>query len=91
MTEATTLEMTISLNYIHLMSENKKTLRQKTTAPPVARDFAVSPKKTPSGAEVWLFIAGDRVVNVVTSNSSATIMDDALEIYSPALKRLAKR
>jgi hypothetical protein len=73
------------------MSENKKTMRQKTIAPPVTRDFAVSPKKTPSGAEVWFFTAGDRVVNVITSNSSASIMDDALKIYSPALKRLAKR
>jgi hypothetical protein len=73
------------------MSENKKTIRQKKTAPPVTRDFAVSPKKTPSGAEVWLFNAGGRVVNVTTSNSSASIMDDALKIYSPALKRLAKR
>ena len=73
------------------MSENKKTIRQKKTAPPVTRDFAVSPKKTPSGAEVWLFTAGGRVVNVTTSNSSASIMDDALKIYSPALERLAKR
>jgi hypothetical protein len=73
------------------MSENKKTIRQTKTAPPVTRDFAVSPTKTPSGAEVWLFTAGGRVVNVTTSNSSASIMDDALKIYSPALERLAKR
>jgi hypothetical protein len=73
------------------MSENKKTIRQKPTASPVTRDLVASPKKTASGAEVWLFTTGDRVVNVITSNSSASIMDDALKIYSPALKRLAKR
>jgi hypothetical protein len=73
------------------MSQNKKTIRQKKTARRVTRDFGMSPKKTSSGAEVWLFTAGGRVVNVTTSNSSASIMDDALKIYSPALKRLAKR
>jgi hypothetical protein len=57
----------------------------------VTQDFAVVPRKTPSGGEVWLFTAGGRVVNVTTSNSSASIMDDALKIYSPALERLAKR
>ena len=85
------IETAKDLNYIQIMSENKKTNQEKKNAPPVTRDFAVSPRKTPSGGEVWLFTAGGRVVNVTTSNSSASIMDDALKIYSPALERLAKR
>jgi hypothetical protein len=46
---------------------------------------------TVPGREVWVFSTGDRVVNLTTSNSSATIMDEAIKIYAPALKRLAKR
>ena len=85
------IETANDLNYIQIMSENKKTIQEKKNAPPVTQDFAVAPRKTPSGGEVWLFTAGGRVVNVTTSNSSASIMDDALKIYSPALERLAKR
>ena len=85
------IETAKGLNYIQVMSENKKTIQEKKNAPPVTQDFAVVPRKTPSGEEVWLFTAGGRVVNVTTSNSSASIMDDALKIYSPALERLAKR
>jgi hypothetical protein len=43
------------------------------------------------GREVWLFSTGDGIINLTTSNSSATVMDEALTIYAPALKRLAKR
>jgi len=86
------LETDKKFNYIRgIMSEEKKTTRQKRSTPPVARDVDVSLKKTPSGAEVWLFRAGGIRVNLTTSNSSASIMDDAVKIYSPALKRLAKR
>ncbi len=46
---------------------------------------------TVRGLEVWIFSTGDGIRNLTTSNSSATIMDEALTIYAPALKRLAKR
>jgi mRNA-degrading endonuclease RelE of RelBE toxin-antitoxin system len=47
--------------------------------------------KTPRGNEVWRIRSGNYVVNVITSGSSTAVMDDAVKIYSPALKRLAKR
>ena len=46
---------------------------------------------TVSGREVWVFSTGTWIRNLTTSNSSAAIMDQALTIYAPALKRLAKR
>jgi hypothetical protein len=86
------LETDKKFNYIRgTMSEEKKTIHQKKSTPPVARDVGVSLKKTPGGREIWWVQVGGRMVNLTTSNSSASIMDDAVKIYSPALKRLAKR
>jgi hypothetical protein len=47
--------------------------------------------KTPDGREVWHIASGGGIVNITTSSTSATIMDDAMKIYAPALERLAKR
>jgi hypothetical protein len=47
--------------------------------------------KTPRGTEVWHVRVNGKIVSLTTSNSSASIMDDAVKIYSPALERLAKR
>jgi hypothetical protein len=75
------------------MSEDKKTILRSEENVPVVREHTggASLTKTENGREVWLFTVGGRLVNVTTSNSSAAIMDDALRIYSPALKRLAKK
>jgi hypothetical protein len=47
--------------------------------------------RTPRGTEVWRVRVDGKNVSLTTSNSSASIMDDAVKIYSPALERLAKR
>jgi hypothetical protein len=47
--------------------------------------------RTPRGTEVWRVRVDGKNLSLTTSNSSASIMDDAVKIYSPALERLAKR
>jgi hypothetical protein len=47
--------------------------------------------KTWRGTEVWHVRVDGKILNLTTSNSSTSIMDDAVRIYSPALERLAKR
>lgn len=44
-------------------------------------------EKTPSGQEIWRV---DGKVHI-TSSSTASVMDDSVEKYRTALKRLAKR
>lgn len=47
--------------------------------------------KTAKGDEVWIISGdGDRR-RIITSQSSAATMDDAMIVYSEALERLAKR
>ena len=74
------------------MSKDKKTIRRQKKAPTL-REHEARPqvKKTASGGEIWYIRVGDQVRSLTTSNSSASVMDDALKVYSPALKRLAKR
>jgi hypothetical protein len=47
--------------------------------------------RTARGTEVWRVRIDGKSLSLTTSNSSASIMDDAVKIYSPALERLAKR
>jgi hypothetical protein len=47
--------------------------------------------KTPRGTEVWHVRVNGKILSLTTSNSSTSIMDEAVKIYSPALERLAKR
>jgi hypothetical protein len=47
--------------------------------------------RTANGTEVWHVRVDGQNLSLTTSNSSASIMDDAVKIYSPALERLAKR
>ena len=47
--------------------------------------------KTARGTEVWHVRADGKTLSLTTSATSTAIMDDAVKIYSPALKRLAKR
>jgi hypothetical protein len=57
-----------------------------------AESVTVSPaRKTAAGQEVWLVHKGGRRERVITTGTSAATMDDAVTIYSGALKRLAKR
>jgi hypothetical protein len=41
--------------------------------------------------EVWRVPVGDKVKTLTTSSSSTSAMDEAVEIYSGALERLANR
>jgi hypothetical protein len=47
--------------------------------------------KPGSRREVWRISDSGRILNLTTSPSSTTIMDEAVKIYRPALERLAKR
>jgi hypothetical protein len=50
------------------------------------------PDKTARGEEVWrIRLIEGELTKLTTSTSSASVMDDAVKIYSPALKRLAKK
>jgi hypothetical protein len=50
------------------------------------------PDKTARGEEVWrVRLVEGELAKLTTSTSSASVMDDAVRIYSPALKRLAKK
>ena len=51
----------------------------------------LTPNKTPSGQEIWHVQLEGRLSKLTTSSSSASVMDEAVKIYSPALKRLAKK
>jgi hypothetical protein len=55
------------------------------------RSGATLSRKDKSGKEVWRVAANGQFKTVVTSSSSAAAMDDAVAVYSGALKRLAKR
>ena len=46
---------------------------------------------TPDGREAWRITSGDKVIKLITSSTSTAIMDEAVQIYGPALKRLAER
>ena len=47
--------------------------------------------KPGSRREVWRVSQSGQIVSLTTSSSSTAIMDEAVEIYRPALERLAKR
>jgi hypothetical protein len=61
------------------------------TTPKTQDRVFVRGTKTAGGREVWLLSGSGTVRNVTTSTSSAAIMDDAVRVYSKAMKRLAKR
>jgi len=46
---------------------------------------------TATGREVWRVVRDGREEILVTTNTSAKVMDEAMKIYADALKRLAKR
>jgi hypothetical protein len=48
-------------------------------------------RKTATGQEKWNVTLDGRQVTMVTSSTSVAAMDDAVHVYSGALKRLAKR
>lgn len=82
------------------MSKTKKSERKRRIVRSKSDQFAivgnrgtvrVEALKTEDGHEAWRIQTGDRVVDLVTSTSSTSAMDDALRIYLPALERLAKR
>ena len=56
-----------------------------------ARVRVMAVTKKPSGEEVWNVTADGTLCTVVTSATSAKAMDEAMVVYSGALKRLAKR
>jgi hypothetical protein len=56
-----------------------------------SRTFIEEGVRTTRGTEVWHVRVDGKSLSLTTSNSSASIMDDAVKIYSPALERLAKR
>ena len=47
--------------------------------------------KAENGQEEWYVTTNTGQVTMVTSSTSAAAMDEAVELYSGALKRLAKR
>jgi hypothetical protein len=56
-----------------------------------AKGVVVESSLTPDGREAWRITSGDKVISLITSSTSTAIMDEAVQIYGPALKRLAKR
>jgi hypothetical protein len=55
------------------------------------RADATLSRKDKSGKEIWRVASNGQFKTVITSSSSAAAMDDAVTVYSGALKRLAKR
>jgi len=70
------------------MQKGKRTKARKhlPSGPSVAEK-----RTTPDGREIWRVSSKGEVVNLVTSSSSAAIMDEAVKIYAGALKRLADK
>jgi hypothetical protein len=56
-----------------------------------AKGVVVESSLTPDGREAWRITSGNTVISLITSSTSTAIMDEAVQIYGPALKRLAKR
>jgi hypothetical protein len=56
-----------------------------------AKGVIVEGSVMPDGREAWRIISGDKIISLITSSTSTAIMDEAVQIYGPALKRLAKR
>lgn len=48
-------------------------------------------RKAENGQEEWYVTTNTGPVTMVTSSTSAAAMDEAVKLYSGALKRLAKR
>ena len=53
--------------------------------------IVVESSLTPNGREAWRITCGDKIISLITSSTSTAIMDEAVQIYGPALKRLAER
>ncbi len=53
--------------------------------------YIVGGRKAEDGREEWHVTTSTGRSTLVTSSSSAAAMDEAMEVYSGALKRLAKR
>ncbi len=60
-------------------------------APKYAPTYVVGGRKTEGGREEWYVTTNGVQVTMVTSPSTAAVMDEAVELYSDALKRLATR
>ncbi len=56
-----------------------------------APTYVVGGRKAENGQEEWYVTTNTGQVTMVTSSTSAAAMDEAVELYSGALKRLAKR
>jgi hypothetical protein len=85
--KAASLKISWIVISISCMSKDKKEAKNR----PAPNAHVERAPPTVRGRERWIFSTGDGIRNLTTSNSSAVIMDEALTIYGPALKRLAKR
>lgn len=52
---------------------------------------AVASKVVRDGHTVWHVASGGKIRRISTRRASAKAIDEAMEIYAPALKRLADR
>jgi hypothetical protein len=52
---------------------------------------AVIDKTVRGSREIWRVSANGQIKNITTTASSTAAMDEAMEIYGPALERLANR
>ena len=68
----------------------KITSRRKDKARSVPTHILVG-RKAENGQEDWYVTTNTGQVTMVTSSTSAAAMDEAVKLYSGALKRLAKR
>lgn len=68
----------------------KITGRRKDKARSVPTHIAGG-RKADNGQEKWYVTTNTGRVTMVTSSTSAAAMDEAVKLYSGALKRLAKR
>ncbi len=87
------VEKSASTGYITIMSKKiKRWVGGARNRGKLGNAVRIEGKKTtPDGKEVWLISSEGKTFNLTTSISSTAIMDDAVRIYAPALKRLANR
>jgi hypothetical protein len=71
------------------MADRDQIKKAKPSA--VGRKAAVSSGGVKRGREVWHVTYDGRRRTLETSSTSVTVMNDAMDIYSGALKRLAKK
>jgi hypothetical protein len=69
----------------------KKTKTRQAPAGGRTRVQARQARKTARGQEIWVISGDGGQKQIITTGTSAAVMDDAVLVYQDALKRLADR